>query len=218
MGMSFQLIPDISILMSSQTSTFICRKESNQRHDCFLHCFDLPECLSVITTNGSCYCNTDLTPSSTYLQNDTQIYVKRPVNECTKHGYIYYKGLCLRKSTTDMSWFNALNDCERSGGHLIVLDSLTKHTSVVGILKTYYHLPQLDGAYYVGASDISEEGNWKWISLNSSDFMTFKTNQPNNIDVQYHGSEADCAALRVTKGALVDEYCLQTKPYICEIN
>lgn len=80
------------------------------------------------------------------------------------------------------------------------------------------HLPQFDDAYYVGASDISEEGNWKWISQNSSDFMTFKTNQPNNIDIHHPGLDADCAALRVTKRALVDEYCLQTKAYICEIN
>ncbi|XP_071153327.1 C-type lectin domain family 5 member A-like [Mytilus edulis] len=218
MGMTFQFIPDISILLSSQTSTFLCQKESNQRHDCFLQCFNIPECLSVLTTHESCYCNTDLTPNSTYHQSDTQLYVKRPANECMERGYIYHKGLCLRKSTTYMSWFDALNDCASSGGHLIVLDSLTKHTTVVDILNTYYHLPQFDDAYYVGASDISEEGNWKWISQNSSDFMTFKTNQPNNIDIHHPGLDADCAALRVTNRALVDEYCLQTKAYICEIN
>lgn len=72
-----------------------------------------------------------------YFSNESSNTVLISIVECMEHGYIYHKGLCLRKSTTDMSWFDALNDCASSGGHLIVLDSLTKHTTVVDILNTY---------------------------------------------------------------------------------
>ena len=48
--------------------------------------------------------------------------------------------------------------------------------------------------------------------------MVFKKGQPNNIDLKYKGQEADCGALRTTYQALIDEYCMQTKPYVCEGN
>ena len=72
--------------------------------------------------------------------------------------------------------------------------------------------------YFVGASDIGEEGVWTWSRKQSSSYMVFKGKQPNNIDESYKGEEADCGALRTTYQALIDEYCIQTKPYVCEGN
>ena len=46
--------------------------------------------------------------------------------------------------------------------------------------------------------------------------MVFREGQPNNIDVDYKGQDADCAAVRITYKLLIDDYCLQTKPYVCE--
>ena len=72
--------------------------------------------------------------------------------------------------------------------------------------------------YFVGASDIEEEGVWTWITNQSSSNMVFNGGRPNKIDRDYGGQEADCAAIRIDVKLLVDEYCLQTKPYVCEDN
>ena len=72
--------------------------------------------------------------------------------------------------------------------------------------------------YFVGASDIAEEGVWTWITNQSSSYMVFKNGRPNNIDWDYQSQDADCAAIRIDDKLLVDEYCLQTKPYVCEDN
>ena len=72
--------------------------------------------------------------------------------------------------------------------------------------------------YFVGASDIEEEGTWTWITNQSSSYMVFREGQPNNIDNDYEGLDADCAVLRITYKLLFDEYCLQTKPYVCADN
>jgi hypothetical protein len=72
--------------------------------------------------------------------------------------------------------------------------------------------------YFVGASDIEEEGTWTWITNQSSSYMVFREGQPNNVDNDYKGLDADCAVLQITYKLLLDEYCLQTKPYMCEDN
>ena len=73
--------------------------------------------------------------------------------------------------------------------------------------------------YFVGASDIEEEeGTWTWITNQSSSYMVFRERQPNNIDNDYEGLDADCAVLRITYKLLFHEYWLQTKPYVCEDN
>jgi hypothetical protein len=44
--------------------------------------------------------------------------------------------------------------------------------------------------YFVGASDIEEEGVWTWITNQSSSNMVFRGGGPNNIDWDYQDTFA----------------------------
>ena len=50
---------------------------------------------------------------------------------CYIHGYIFYKGICVKPSFSKKSWGKAKVDCEITGGQLISLDSEEKYNKTL---------------------------------------------------------------------------------------
>jgi hypothetical protein len=50
---------------------------------------------------------------------------------CYIHGYIFYKGICVKPSFSKKTWGKAKVDCEITGGQLISLDSEEKYNKTL---------------------------------------------------------------------------------------
>ncbi|VDI40968.1 C-type lectin superfamily 17 member A, partial [Mytilus galloprovincialis] len=133
---------------------------------------------------------------------------------CAATDFMVFNDLCLMISEIKLSWYEAQRYCEDKGGHLIVLDSETKHNSCLDFI---YSFDDKEYQFYVGASDLETEGMWKWITPNSMNYFKFKSPvQPNNIDNGFPTFPANCGTLFSDgginkKGFLYDEYCNRQK-------
>ena len=54
---------------------------------------------------------------------------------CYTHGYIFYKGICVKPSFSKKTWGKAKVDCEITGGQLIALDSEGKYNKTLEFMK-----------------------------------------------------------------------------------
>ena len=70
--------------------------------------------------------------------------------------------------------------------------------------------------YFVGASDIYQEGVWEWTKLNSQNYFSWQGTQPNNRDNDFNGEEADCGIYYTGTWKMRDEFCYQSLRFICE--
>lgn len=53
---------------------------------------------------------------------------------CAATDFMVFNDLCLMISEIKLSWYEAQRYCEDKGGHLIVLDSETKHNSCLDFI------------------------------------------------------------------------------------
>ncbi|CAG2197788.1 unnamed protein product [Mytilus edulis] len=160
---------------------------------------------------------TSLTDHKTHENNlSTSFNIHGKTTECNGWDFVYYNGLCMLFSTIDLDWFEARTYCENKNSHLLVLDSEQKVNETKEFLKTYYHDLR---SLYVGASDETKEGEWKWVTKTTiSGYFNFQPGQPNNIDSNHPNKVANCGAV-MSKGQLdlYDVYCYGKRKFICEM-
>lgn len=70
--------------------------------------------------------------------------------------------------------------------------------------------------YWIGANDLKEEGDWRWVNdLSKVYFNSWRSGEPN--DYQHDRGGEDCANLRqVTNYQWNDLPCTDAVGYICE--
>jgi len=118
-------------------------------------------------------------------------------------------------NSTRLSWTDAEEECQRTGGHLIsILDS--QHNREIR-----YKLEDANiRLAWIGISDRSLEGSWRWISiLSSSQYKNFRGNEPNG------GERENCGEMVIGlvgwskltwNGTWNDSPCAVKKPFVCE--
>lgn len=65
--------------------------------------------------------------------------------------------------------------CEDKGGHLATITSEEENNTI------YKNIPSKDWDYYVGASDIVKEGDFKWLTGEKFSYSNWDTNEPSNM-------------------------------------
>lgn len=65
--------------------------------------------------------------------------------------------------------------CEDKGGHLATITSEEENNTI------YKNIPSKDWDYYVGASDIVKEGDFKWLTGERFSYSNWDTNEPSNM-------------------------------------
>ncbi|XP_071142348.1 uncharacterized protein [Mytilus edulis] len=183
--------------------------------ECSIICTGYPRCRAVFTYKNTCFGLSSLTPNPKLIST-VRVFTKQPVDECNGWDFVYYNGLCMLFIAIDLNWFEARTYCENKNSHLLVLDSELKVNETKEFLNTYYHDLR---SLYVGASDETKEGEWKWVTKTKiSGYFNFQPGQPNNINSNHPNKVANCGAV-MSKGELdlYDVYCYGKRQFICEI-
>ncbi|ESO84928.1 hypothetical protein LOTGIDRAFT_168185 [Lottia gigantea] len=109
--------------------------------------------------------------------------------------------ICSKIHETKLSWTSAQAECEKDNGQLFIADTQAKRDISIKVRT---------GAVFLGASDLDEEGVWKWLNGEPVNRTLFSPNEPNN----FNGHE-NCMSARST--GYNDEKCSRNFKYICEV-
>ena len=120
---------------------------------------------------------------------------------------------CYKKHSSQ-GWRYARLNCQNFGGKLVKIESEDENK----FIKTQY-LSGGGGRYWIGLSDIDNEGDWRWTDgTGIAGYEKWRSGQPNNYENNQH-----CGAILKGKyyGANYnaewnDEKCSLTLDYICE--
>ncbi|KAJ8027707.1 C-type mannose receptor 2 [Holothuria leucospilota] len=132
------------------------------------------------------------------------------------HGGIFFRDRCFWRGTRQLSWEAANQACQDDFGPETRL-------AVARDAETNLFLSRLAGRYiWLGLSDRTEEGVWKWIDGAPLEYQKWAYNEPNN-----QGGNENCATLKYPDARWNDLPCgdpvsesdrvTTTMSYICAI-
>ena len=111
-----------------------------------------------------------------------------------------------------VDWQTAEKICEKKGGHLVSIESVSENTLMSAMLSD-----TTKDEYWIGYSDIETEGMWKWSDGSTSKYTNWQAGEPNN-DL---GIE-DYAVFMKGSGKWIDlkgfGYAYHSMGFICEYN
>lgn len=83
------------------------------------------------------------------------------------HDYALYEDL--------LTWDEAQKRCKELGGHLVTITSQEEQDAVISLQKK-----GKKENYYIGLSDTSQEGNFQWVTGETTNFSLWESGQPDN--------------------------------------
>lgn len=107
-----------------------------------------------------------------------------------------------------MLWVNRIPSTEQNNNAKFYTESFV-------LFFLYFADASGNDQYFIGASDLKNEGDWRWNMKDASSSFPFSAF--NNNDSGYPGKESDCGCLKMSPRQVVDEYCGQKKMFLCEI-
>lgn len=128
-------------------------------------------------------------------KDNTQINIPSDATTFNGHSYVFF----FDKSFT---WDVAAEYCARMGGHLVTISSDEENVFVNSLCY------RTD--IWIGASDIEEEGTFKWVNGEKMDYTLWADGEPNN------GSGNQDYAHMYTNGTWDDGYNNSSLPFVCE--
>ncbi|XP_067653883.1 C-type lectin domain family 4 member M-like [Haliotis asinina] len=127
----------------------------------------------------------------------------------------YYKGYtaldnppgCYSIRWVKKTWTYAKADCERDGGHLVVLEDVVVQQRLEQVLN---YFPNASEGVFIGLDDIAVEGEYVWADSRVLVNSFWAPDQPGN------STDENCVAM-LTDG-LHDERCDLAMYYVCQID
>ena len=108
---------------------------------------------------------------------------------------------------TNLTWEAAKLDAEARGGHLATITSVDEWEAMKRVLGTNNLAAR---RYWLGATDVDEEGSWKWITGETWSHQNWRPGEPNNSREGQH-------YLKIYEdGGWDDEFSYRTFSYILE--
>ena len=80
-----------------------------------------------------------------------------------------------------VSWYTAYNVCENMGGHLATITSAEEQKIITDLCYGSFYT-----AYWLGATDDSSEGDWKWVTGEPFSYTNWSSGEPNNANSKEH--------------------------------
>ncbi|XP_018947515.2 CD209 antigen-like protein C [Cyprinus carpio] len=106
-------------------------------------------------------------------------------------------------SSEKKNWTESRRYCRERAADLIIINNTEEQDFVKNISGS-------SGYFWIGLTDIEEEGRWKWVDGSTLTSEFWESGQPNN----YQGQEEDCALIHSPGWA--DFPCDYTYKWICE--
>nr|CAD7567535.1 unnamed protein product [Timema californicum] len=148
---------------------------------------------------------------------DEDMFTPQEILANSSRRYIEFEGVgSFKLHDQPLDWLFAERVCESEGGHLAVVDSRSKVTSLLDLFSRYPHIPRssaLTNQVYVGITDLRDEGVFYTSTGFPFDPKQDQAWLPNEPDDASPGE--DCVTFHTT-GKLRDVPCYFELPYICE--
>ncbi|GHU55894.1 hypothetical protein FACS1894132_12650 [Clostridia bacterium] len=88
---------------------------------------------------------------------------------------VVYKGHSYAIFTTKMTWDEAKEFCESKGGHLATITSQEEQEFINNLMNG-----KPDSYYYLGGSDVEQEGLWRWVTGETWVYGNWNSGEPND--------------------------------------
>nr|CAD7424103.1 unnamed protein product [Timema monikensis] len=148
---------------------------------------------------------------------DEDMFTPQEIIANSSRRYIEFEGVgSFKLHDQPLDWLFAERVCESEGGHLAVVDSRSKVTSLLDLFSRYPHIPRssaLSNQVYVGITDLRSEGVFYTSTGFPFDPRQDQAWLPDEPDDASPGE--DCVTFHTT-GKLRDVPCYFELPYICE--
>nr|ANG56319.1 C-type lectin [Meretrix meretrix] len=125
------------------------------------------------------------------------------------NGWLRHESSCYHFSHDTEDWPGAVVMCEKMGGNLLEIDGPLEGQYITSQVKLF------NKAYWIGLSDVMEEGTWMWMGSNNplepGSYSNWLPGQPSNSQ-----NNENCADVWPTTGQWNDGQCHVPHNYICE--
>ncbi|XP_041347275.1 perlucin-like isoform X3 [Gigantopelta aegis] len=131
--------------------------------------------------------------------------------DCPK-GFVRNEDSCFWFSPYATKWISARSYCKVLGGDLAVVDNQDTDNFLGGYLK---RIAKKNACYYLGASDIAVENNWKWVDRKDHHmhYSNWAVGQPQSQHIHEH-----CLAVNESsRFKWHDIICSLKNYFICEV-
>ena len=115
--------------------------------------------------------------------------------------WIKYEGHCYLRVTSGWKWTFAMTNCMNHGGYLLEIETAEENTFIRSAFPS--------GDYWIGGSDLAQEGTFIWYSGNPLTFTAWLSGEPNG------GNSENCIRID-TDGKWRDKSCSWALHSICE--
>ncbi|XP_072333771.1 C-type lectin domain family 4 member E-like [Scyliorhinus torazame] len=82
---------------------------------------------------------------------------------------------CYKFSTVQRDWNNSKQECESQNAHLAIINTPEKQNLLNELIKTK------NENYWIGLTDRTEEGKWKWVNGITVSSLNWQKGQPDNF-------------------------------------
>ncbi|XP_033763490.1 hepatic lectin-like [Pecten maximus] len=129
-----------------------------------------------------------------------------------------YNDVCLKLITRKLSWNKANSNCHRDGGRLVQIQNQDKQDFIYNTLKSMHWE---DRGVWIGATDHSSEGTWKWTDGTELSYGYWQPGEgPAHGFLFSKAGYEDCAMMRLDDSGRWHDYDCGTILYrhtsICE--
>uniref|UniRef100_A0A7N8YLD4 C-type lectin domain-containing protein n=1 Tax=Mastacembelus armatus TaxID=205130 RepID=A0A7N8YLD4_9TELE len=118
-----------------------------------------------------------------------------------ERGWELHGGMCYYFSNIEASWQESESKCQYLGGALVKVDSRQEQVSnfAAGSQTTLtYKMNYVADQYWIGLTDLEEEGEWLWVDGSPLSFWQF--HEPDNWKVENPDGE-NCARMGLQDGS-----------------
>jgi hypothetical protein len=122
--------------------------------------------------------------------------------------WTHYGNSCYKFFNISKSWYNASTSCQSENSFLVTIEDISENQFVITTLTSSYS--------WIGLNDISQEGQFEWVSGSTSSYRRWSPDEPNNVDIAGYPPGEDCTHVYNSKPYWNDYPCLAPLPYVCE--
>ncbi|XP_033759077.1 perlucin-like [Pecten maximus] len=142
------------------------------------------------------------------------ILVTQVISGCP-NGWETFDGSCYFIIGITEDWLAASDTCGLFHAHLAVVEDELENNFLKQIINKYHYGQINDRFYWLGATDVFVEGDWRWQSSGHRlNYTNWGPADPNNL----HDQDCMLAEFTNTHFFWIDRGCSEKHSFVCEIN
>jgi C-type mannose receptor len=136
------------------------------------------------------------------------VYTRLALSSCPPETVVSSidSSVCYKFVQDAAAFINAEADCKKSNGHLTSVENGFANAFINEEAQVAFPSSK---AYYIGATDLAQYGNWSWIDGSRITFKNWASGEPKS------GNGYDCGTINAADGTWKSSNCFQKRPYVC---